>query len=101
MATRINYETAQGCPLERRIPDAAHDRLFDEADIVTATGHQYTKACMFRRNWYLIDDADMLLAAYHRQGEFCYKQIVDFLGRKGVSMDKKYGKVCTMLFVMV
>ena len=29
-----------------------NDRLFGEADIVTATGHAYTKACMFRRNRY-------------------------------------------------
>ena len=24
-----------------------HDRLFASADVVTATGHEYTKACMF------------------------------------------------------
>lgn len=41
-----------------------HDRLFVEADIITATGHQYTKACVFRRNRYLVDNADLLLAAY-------------------------------------
>jgi uncharacterized phage-like protein YoqJ len=31
-----------------------HDRLFAAADIVTATGHEYTKACMFRRNRYMV-----------------------------------------------
>ena len=46
---------------------ARHDRLFDEADIVTATGHEYTKACMFRRNHYMVDNADLLLAAYDGQ----------------------------------
>ena len=44
-----------------------HDRLFDEADIVTAIGHVYTKACMFRRNRYLVENADLLLAAYDGQ----------------------------------
>ena len=44
-----------------------HDRLFDEADIVTATGHEYTKSCMFRRNRYMVANADLLLAAYDGQ----------------------------------
>lgn len=44
-----------------------HERLFAAADIITATGHQYTKACMFRRNRYLVDNADLLLAAYDGQ----------------------------------
>jgi uncharacterized phage-like protein YoqJ len=44
-----------------------HDRLFASADIVTATGHEYTKACMFRRNRYLVENADLLLAAYDGQ----------------------------------
>ncbi|MBQ6400012.1 MAG: hypothetical protein IJI21_07830 [Clostridia bacterium] len=41
--------------------------MLDRADIVTATGHQYTKSCMFARNRYLVDNADMLLAAYDGQ----------------------------------
>ena len=44
-----------------------HDQLFTSADIVTATGHEYTKACMFRRNRYLVENADLLLAAYDGQ----------------------------------
>ncbi len=44
-----------------------HDRLFDSADITTATGHEYTKGSMFRRNRYLVDNADLLLAAYDGQ----------------------------------
>jgi uncharacterized phage-like protein YoqJ len=44
-----------------------HDRLFASADIVTATGHEYTKACMFRRNRYMVNNADLLLAAYDGQ----------------------------------
>ncbi len=44
-----------------------HDALFEQADIVTATGHTYTKSCMFVRNRYLVDNADLLLAAYDGQ----------------------------------
>lgn len=44
-----------------------HDRLFDQADITTATGHVYSKGCMFRRNHYLVDNADLVLAAYDGQ----------------------------------
>ena len=44
-----------------------HNRLFASADIVTATGHEYTKACMFRRNRYLVGNSDLLLAAYDGQ----------------------------------
>ena len=41
--------------------------LFNQADIVTATGHEYTKSCMFLRNRYLVENADLLLAAYDGQ----------------------------------
>ena len=44
---------------------ARYDRLFSQADI--ATGHAYTKNAMFRRNHYLVDNADLLLAAYDGQ----------------------------------
>ena len=44
-----------------------HDALFEKADIVTATGHAFTKSCMFVRNRYLVDNADMLLAAFDGQ----------------------------------
>lgn len=44
-----------------------HARLFIEADMVTAISHEYTKACLFRRNRYLVDNADLLLAAYDGQ----------------------------------
>ena len=46
---------------------ARHDRLFAQADITTATGHAYTRSAMFRRNHYLLDNADLLLAAYDGQ----------------------------------
>ena len=44
-----------------------HRRLFQEADITTAIGHEYTKSCMFNRNRYLVNNADLLLAAYDGQ----------------------------------
>ena len=44
-----------------------HDRLFEYADITTATGHQYTKDCMFTRNRYLVPNADLLLATFDGQ----------------------------------
>jgi uncharacterized phage-like protein YoqJ len=46
---------------------ARHDRLFAAADIVTVISHSYTKSCMFRRNRYLVDNADLLLAVYDGQ----------------------------------
>ncbi|MBR4458137.1 MAG: DUF1273 family protein [Clostridia bacterium] len=44
-----------------------HDWLFAQADIVTATGHDYTPTCMARRNRYLVSNADLVLAAYSGQ----------------------------------
>lgn len=46
---------------------ARHDRLFELADITTATGHAYTKGAMFSRNRYLVANADLLLAAFDGQ----------------------------------
>ena len=46
---------------------ARHARLFAEADMVTAISHQYTRSCLFIRNRYLVDNADLILAAYDGQ----------------------------------
>lgn len=43
------------------------ERLFRVADIVTVISHPYTKTCLFRRNRYLVDNADVMLAAYDGQ----------------------------------
>ena len=43
---------------------ARNDRLFAQADIATATSHAYTRSAMFRRNHYLVANADLLLVAY-------------------------------------
>ena len=63
MVSPFDTQAAKWAPEYRQ----RHDALFDKADIVTATGHQYTKSCMFARNRYLVDNADMLLAAYDGQ----------------------------------
>ena len=44
-----------------------HAWLFENADIVTAISHKYTRACIFIRNRYLVDNADLVLAAYDGQ----------------------------------
>lgn len=41
-----------------------YDAIIYQADIITCVHHTYTKRCMFDRNRYLIDNADLLLAAY-------------------------------------
>lgn len=46
---------------------ARHDRLFEIADITTATGREYSRNAMFTRNRYLVTNADLLLAAYDGQ----------------------------------
>lgn len=41
--------------------------LLDKADIVTFISHEYSKGAIFLRNRYLVDNADLLLAAYDGQ----------------------------------
>lgn len=41
--------------------------LYDAADIVTTVSHEYTKGCIFQRNRYLVDHADLVLAAFDGQ----------------------------------
>lgn len=41
-----------------------YQTITDNADIITCVNHEYTKRCMFDRNRYLIDNADLLVAAY-------------------------------------
>lgn len=40
------------------------DRLYATADIITATGHEYTRNCIFRRNRYMIDNADLVITDF-------------------------------------
>lgn len=41
-----------------------HERLLEKADIVTRTSRAYDRGAMFRRNRYLADNCDLLLAYY-------------------------------------
>lgn len=63
MVSPFDAQAAKWAPQYQR----RHDRLFEQADMVTATGHQYTKSAMFTRNKYLVNNADILLAAYDGQ----------------------------------
>lgn len=63
MVSPFDGQTAKWAPEYQQ----RHDALFEKADIVTATGHAFTKSCMFVRNRYLVDNADMLLAAFDGQ----------------------------------
>ena len=46
---------------------ARHKALLENADIVTRISREYTRRCIFARNRYLVDNADLLLAAYDGQ----------------------------------
>ena len=63
MVSPFDAQAAKWAPQYQR----RHDRLFERADMVTATGHEYTKSAMFTRNRYLVNNADVLLAAYDGQ----------------------------------
>lgn len=43
---------------------ARHADLFNRADIVTVISHAYTQSCLSRRNHYLVDNADLMLAVF-------------------------------------
>ena len=53
-----------------RWPEALQSRyrrVLVEADQVTRIGRAYTRNCLFRRNAYLVNHADLLLAVYDGQ----------------------------------
>lgn len=89
MVSPFDAQAAKWTPEYQR----RHDELFEQADIVTATGHVYTKSAMFVRNRYLVSNADMLLAAFDGQPG-------------GTQMTVKYAKqmgiqVCCILPVLI
>ena len=63
-----------------------HDRLFRDADIVTVIDHEYKPSSMFRRNRYLVDNADLLLAAFDGQ-EGGTKMTVDYAEENGIQVE--------------
>lgn len=64
---------------------ARHDELFALADVVTVVSREYTQSCMFRRNLYLVTNADVLVAAYDGQ-DGGTKMTVELARREGVQV---------------
>ncbi len=61
---------------------ARWQRCIDEADMVTIVSHEYTKQCLFARNRYMVQQADLLLACYDGK-EGGTKMTVDYAKRSG------------------
>ncbi len=79
MVSPFDNQSARWAP-EYRL---RHTRLFACADRITVTGHCYSKECMLRRNRYLVDNCDLLLACYDgRSGGTA--MTVDYALRAGV-----------------
>lgn len=57
---RVRANRPFGAQLDRRNDEYKvwHDRFF-RVDIVTATGYEYAKACIFKHNRYLVDNANL------------------------------------------
>ena len=63
MVSPFDNQSAKWAPqYQRRLR-----QLFEQADMITATGHEYTRSALFVRNIYLVNNADILLAAYDGQ----------------------------------
>lgn len=61
---------------------ARWQRCIDEADMITVVSHEYTKQCLFARNRYMVQQADLLLACYDGQ-EGGTKMTIDYAKRYG------------------
>ena len=61
---------------------ARWQRCVDAADMITVLSHEYTKSCMFARNRYMVQQADLLLACYDGQ-EGGTKNTIDYARRTG------------------
>ena len=62
-----------------------HQWLFDRADVITFTGHEYHRAALFIRNQYMVDHADLLLAAYDGQSGGT-RMTVEYARRKNIQI---------------
>lgn len=84
--------------LEVAVPfDAQSDRWADEyrsryasiieqADMITVISHPYTRSCMYLRNRYLVDNADLLMACYDgRPGGTA--MTVEYANRVGIPVE--------------
>ena len=61
--------------------------LLAEADILTFTSHEYNKGAIFTRNRYLVNNADLLLAAYDGQSGGT-QMTCDYARKSGVNICK-------------
>ena len=46
---------------------ARWQKCVDAADMITVLSHEYTKSCLFARNRYMVQQADIMLACYDGQ----------------------------------
>lgn len=61
---------------------ARWQRCVDHADMITVLSHEYTKSCLYARNRYMVQQADLLLACYDGQ-EGGTKKTIDYARRFG------------------
>ena len=61
---------------------ARWQRCIDEADMLTVVSHEYTKNCLYARNRYIVQQADLLLACFDGQ-EGGTKNTVEYARRFG------------------
>ena len=62
------------------------ENIVHNSDHVETLAPVYDKSCMFRRNRYLVDNADLVLAAYHKGSTGGTAMTVDYAHRKQVKV---------------
>ena len=62
------------------------DNIVHNSDHVETLAPVYDKSCMFRRNRYLVDNADLVLAAYHKGSTGGTAMTVDYARKQGVKV---------------
>ena len=59
------------------------ENIVHNSDHVETLAPMYDKSCMFRRNRYLVDNADLVLAAYHKGSTGGTAMTVDYAHKRG------------------
>ena len=62
------------------------ENIVHNSDHVETLAPVYDKSCMFRRNRYLVDNADLVLAAYHKGSSGGTAMTVDYAHKKQVEV---------------
>ena len=75
-------QAARWSPEER----ARWENIVHNSDHVETMARSFDKGCMFRRNRYLVDNADMLLAAYDGVSRGGTAMTVDYARKSGVKV---------------